>query len=308
MKHQEIQKDKAWSYVKRLYADNIQIIPTDVTLSFYTRGGTLLISDDSDGSVTIAADGTISYTLGATYTSLIDEYYKVVIDYIAGGASYSFSENYSVVAVPLVNNVRDEDLFVYCDELRNKILPKSGLTSDNGTTSTLVDKNLQNDYRDYLGGRGEVIVTDGNGDPEKVEFEITAFAKSTGTISFSPAASVVVGSGIRYIIRPSYKKYIEEAYDQFVWRDLRNKVPVAAGFVDSNVTHNLTVFKALELFCQSQVEVEGDKWDLRQARYERWYDRELSAFNHPYDGDEDGNINHGEQQNTADFSSARIEP
>lgn len=300
----EIQEGKDYTFEWKFYRDNLQIIPTSVTLTFYDSSGTELVTDTSGTAslITIAADGTITYTLDADYTTPDDPNYKVIIKYTYGGIEYEQAELYDVAVMPLTNNSRDEDLFVYLPELRTKIQEYRGQVASTGTTSAFVDNNLKADYRSFKGGRGELYLTA----TEKVLFEVTNFARSTGTISFTPTQTEAVASGLRFTLRSSYQDIIDEAYNQHVVRDIRNRIGLAAGYIDSNVTKNMTVFKALSIYCFGQVESENDKWDLRSKKFDALYSAELAKLEEPYDQNKDGNIDTSENIDRGFFSTGRM--
>jgi hypothetical protein len=274
-------------------------VPTSATLTFYSNGGSTI---QAVTTATISADGTITATLTGTNIPEVSVNNKVKIIYVYATVSYEQAELFDVVAQPIVNQVIDEDLFEYVKELRDKVFESTFMTSTAGTTNTLIADDLKVENRNLAGGRGEIFVSATDIYP----FEVLSFAKSTGTITFSPTKGALVASGLEFTIRPSYKSIIDIAFGDYVVPALRAKIGQASNIIDSFVVKNLTVFKALQIICFSNVEAENDKWDLRNKEFSTEYANAVIKFSEAYDSDKDGNISDDETENKIGFANIKM--
>ena len=286
----EIKKAQNYIFEYRFYRSNIQIVPTSATLTFYSNAGTVIQAATTG---TIASDGTITATLLAAKIPAVSVNNKVLVSYVYATVTNEVAELFDVVSQPIVNTVIDNDLFEHIKELRNRIYDTEDTTTGLGTTSTLICKNLSTDSRNLVGGRGELRISA----TSVFEFEITNFAKSTGTITFTPAAADVVAIGTGFVIRESFKGSIDSAFGDFVVPMLRAKIGIASNIIDSYVVKLLTVYKALQIICFSGVESVDDKWVIRAKFYGAQFADQLSRFNEAWDADEDGNISDDETDN-----------
>ena len=185
-------------------------------------------------------------------------------------------------------------------ELREKLFSNDGTTTAIGTINTFIDTNLQVDSRDWLGSRGEIFIDD------KIhEFKCTNYDKASGTITFNPAFTALIPVDTNYVIRLSYQVIIDKAFDRVI-KDIRAKVGIAAGYIDSNIIKDLIVFKTIEIISKGNIEAENDKWDLRKNDFKESYKTELSSFFEPYDKDGDGNISEAENRDRPAFNNVEL--
>ena len=296
--HQEIQVNKPYTFTWRFYANAIQSVPSAATVTITNKIGTT----KQTGAGTIATDGTVTYIFLAANNTSDDINFKVVVSYIVSGTTTEIAELFDVVLCPIINLTTDSDLYIYLPEIRRKIFEHTGETDSNGTLSTLQDDGLKSDDRDFTGGKVEIFVSD----TLVHDANITAYAKSTGIISFSPAYASTISLGLKYIVRESFTSLIDLAFDRFVRPDLRQRKQTLSGYIDSQIVKDLVTFKALALYCFQGIEVDNDKWSLRYKQFSEMYSTALEKFVHPYDDNEDGKIDDQEESNKTAFYSREI--
>jgi hypothetical protein len=290
----EIQKSQDYPFTWSFYDKNIQEVPTSGTIKVYKPGGSTLVDTTA---VSINTAGTISYTLLAANTGTVDYNYKIELTYTVDGVTSRPFYLFDIAETPLINTVRDEDLFQYVEELRDKVTPFQKETTSAGSTTTFVSTELSPLNIDFKGGDVELYITD----TLTHRAEITGWNKTTDTATFTPAYTATIASGTRFNIRASYQRFIDETYNQQVSRDIRNRIGLKARFIDTTATRNLTVFKALEMICFSKIEVEGDKWDIRHKRFDKEYSDEYAKLNEPVDYNDDGEISDDEDKSRPSF-------
>jgi hypothetical protein len=283
------------------YENDLQQIPTAATITIYNPAGTSLVST----TAAIATDGTISYSFSKTLNTNEGRNFRADLLYTIGGVQDGKSILFDVVKTPLINDVTDEDLFVYLPELRNKIKDTATQTTANGANNYLYAELLKNDGRQFAGGRVSIFFTTGRHDAK-----ITAFNQAAGMITFSPAAPAVVSSGVSITLRPSFQKFINTAFENHVIREIRNSVRqfqgTASQYIDSSVVHNLTIYKTLEIYCAAQIEVQSDKWDIRKGEMLENYKAGMASLAEPYDKDQDGVISDDEDYQRPNRSDIKI--
>jgi len=292
--HLEIEKAKDYTFTLSLYDYNIQSVPSACTATITDNGGTT----QSTGAATIATDGTMTYTFLAADNDSQADNFRVKWSATVSGAVTNYNQLFDVVLIPINNIVADEDIFIHCRELRERD-EHIYKTSAEGTTSTLISNRFDTDTRDWTGGYIEIYINDTTVHHAK----ITNYNASSNTITFTPAYSGNIATDINFKIRASYQDYIDEAFDNFVYRDVRNRVCKASGYLDDNVLRNLTVFKTLVIIAESEYEVIDDKWYIRYQDYQTKYDSELMTMNEPYDSDGSGNISDQENTERPQFTS-----
>jgi phage pi2 protein 07 len=298
--HREIQLDKDYTFEFRFYTNGIQLVPSAATVAIFNNSGGTVVAATA-GS--IDAEGTISYTFLAAANDEDDVNFKVEVKYTVSGVDHYYWELFDVAYTPLNNNVRDEDLYPYVGELRDKVFGKTTRTTSAGSTTTLVSERLKSDRRDWTGGFCEVFITN----TTVHEALITGYAKATGTVTFSPAYSTSIGTNLEVRLRSSYQTYIDEAFEEYVMQDVRGKVGMAAKYIDVNVVRKMTIFKALGIISGGKVEKEGDKWDLREKKYAKRYKTQYSKLsNEPADTDADGDISDTENAERPSYSNRNI--
>jgi hypothetical protein len=293
----EIQVDTDYMFTETIYSYSVAVIPVSASVVIYNNSGTSV----SSGSCTIdGTTGLISYLFSSTDNDTVGDNYKLALTYQIGSTEYIKSYLFDVAKNALVNDVVDSDLYTYLPALRKEIYEHSGTTDSTGTTTTLIDSALKAESREWVGGYVELVV--GSTLLYTREARIVSYANSTGTITFSPAMPSAVGANVMYSMRSSYQRYIDEAFD-YVIKAVRKRVPIAGKYIDSEAIRRLVIYKTLEIYCGSAIEIEGDKWNLQYDRFRSAYDSEYSSFNNAYDTDGDGNISDSENLERPSFLS-----
>jgi hypothetical protein len=298
----EIQKSLDFNFSWYFSRDNITITPASSLVEFFNSSGTVI---QASAAGTIAADGKVSKTLTAANIGTVERNYKVKITYTYNSETFIFYEIFDVVECPLVNNVRDEDLFVYIKELRDKVFTFSGKTTAAGNVggNTFIDEALKKPVDNFIGARAELYLTES--DVRKLE--IQSIDKTTGTATFLPALGSAVPLAARYVMRGNYSAQIKAAWEDFAIIAARDLTGIAAAFVDSNVFKNLTIFKALEIISGSYAEIAEDKWTAREKKFSDLYNKELTRLSSEMvDEDGDGSISASETTAGAGFSTCGV--
>jgi hypothetical protein len=293
---QEIEQSQDYTFTWSFYDNNIKLVPISGTIVVTKPGGDDLVSETA---VSIATDGTISYTLLAANTGTIDPNYKITLSYTVSGVTTRQFYLFDIVKTPIVNTVRDEDLFQYVEELRDKNSPFVVETTSAGTAVTFISTELIPLNVDFKGGDVEISIID----TDIHSAEITAWDKNTGTVTFSPAYSTAADmvAGLTVKVRGSYQRFIDEAYNEIVIRDVRNRIGHAARFIDTTIVRNLTMFKALEMISFSKVEEVDDKWFIRAKEFKLKYKEEYSKLQEAVDYNDDGEISTREDNSRPSF-------
>ena len=294
----EIRVDADHTFDLKIFTNNIQDVPTAVTCEIFDNSGKSLQS----GAGGVDADGTITFTFLAANNGQINCDFKILFNYTVNSVASQQASLFDVVTHPLVNNVSDEDLFARVEGLR-KVYEKQSRTTADGTTNTFIDDQLPIDRRQWRGGIGELFFKDPLSKINIVhQFGVTAYAKASGTITFTPAYSSAILAQTNYVIRETYSSQIEIAFKEVV-SNLRGKVGLAAGYIDSNVVSDLVVFKALAIICAGKVEVSEDKWDFRRKEFVNEFGDRFSRWFEAYDLTNDGNISDSELEAKPNFST-----
>jgi hypothetical protein len=297
--HQEIQVDIDHVFTFDIFDKNIQTVPASGTITIQNNSGTDVVAETA---VAVATDGTMSYTFSASDNDALDVNYKITLKWVESGTTKYKYFLFDVVRTPLVNEVRDDDLYPHIEELRTKIKPIVSQTTASGTTTTFKSTRLKADDRSFKGGYVEIYITN----TIVHEAIVTAHTAGDDTVTFSPAYTSSIASGLTYRIRPSYQQKIDEAFDNFVYREIRNKMGIAARYIDTQVTRNMVVFKTLAMICLQSIKEDGDRWSIRYNHFEQMYKDEYSRLKEPYDENGDGNISTTEDKDRPCYSTTSI--
>jgi hypothetical protein len=296
----EIQKSTEYTFEWSFFDMNIQEVPVSGTITIYKPGGsTELVSSTA---VAIETDGTIKYTLSADDAATVDRNYKIALTYQVGDVTKRPFYLFDIVETPLQNNVRDEDLFKYVGELRDKTFNQVIETTSAGTTTTFISTELSSLNQDFKGGNVEIYIDD----TTTHTAEITNYESDIYRCTFTPAYSSAISTALKILIRSSYQRYIDTAYNDIVHRDIRNRVPIKAGYIDTTVLDNMTIYKTLEIICFDRAEETDDKWDRRATRFKDMYNQEMTKLSEAYDYNEDGDIDQYEENNPPSFMNIGI--
>jgi hypothetical protein len=198
----EIQRNTSHTFEWSFYDYNIQEVPVSGTITIFNpHGSTELVSSTA---VAIETDGTIKYTLAAANTSTVDKNYKIALTYQVGDVVKRPFYLFDIVETPLENTIRDEDLFGYVSELRDKVFNRVIETTSAGTTTTFFSTELLPLNQEFKGGNVEIYIND----TTTHKAEITNWEKDNGRVTFTPAYTIPIGNTIKVLIRSSFQKDI----------------------------------------------------------------------------------------------------
>jgi len=285
----EVKVSTSYEFLFKFYTNGLQVVPASASAILLNSGGTEI----SSGACSIdVSSGDVTYTLSSSLNTELGENFRAEITYNEEGETKYYYELYTVVYTPLVSLCSDENLFAKLPELRNQSFDKVDRTTETGFINELRCLNLISDTREYEGGKLEIYISD----TETHSARVTSYEKTSGSCIFSPAYTSAIGDNVTFKIRPSFQFIIDDAWEQEVQRDIRNRIGVASRFIDSNIVTNLICYKALELYCLSQIEEEGDKWSIRELKYRKRYMGEFTALSEAVDTSNDGQINDTENK------------
>lgn len=295
--HIEIAKDIAYTFEREYFIKGIQQVPSSGTAIVYDNNG-----GEAQASTVLSIDaaGKMSFSFTAENNDKDDRNFKIKWSFVVTNTIIQY-QLFDVVINPLTNNITDKDLFDYLPDLNSDIKELFGETTSIGSTTTLVSTRLTADKRDWTGGFIEIYI-----DGSTVHYaRISTYA--SGTVTFTPAYSVAIASELKYRIRTSYQDFIDKAYEQHVWQDLRNKRQLASGYIDGSVVDNLIIFKTIEIISRGKKEILDDTWDLRYNDAKKEYNEQLQKLYEPYDTSEDGNVDNIENNERPNFTSIEVQ-
>jgi len=295
--HLEIKKDKDFIFTLSLVEYNIKTVPDTCTVSICNNSGTAV----SSGSATVSTDGTISYTFPEADNDTQDSNFSINWNAVTGSTINYYNNLFDVVLMPVNNLVNDADLFLHCNELRD-MSNRIYTTTSEGSTTTLISNRFDTDSVEWKGGSICIYIDDSTTHDAKV----TAYDDVSNTITFSPAYTSAIATNARFKIRSSYQRWIDEAFNNFVYRDIRNKLPYASGYLDDNALRNLTIYRTLVIIAGGEYNEEGDKWWLRLQSYTNGYNNELESLREPYDSNDDGSISDVEDDERPGFNTSTM--
>jgi len=288
----EIAVSADYTFKLKKYSRGIAIVPSSATYVVYNSSGTELQS----GTASIATDGEMSFVFLAANNGTKDKNFKIVWTY----DGVSEAQLFDVVTLPLVCTVQDEDLYTYLPFMRERIFTRSGEATSAGTTTTLIDSRMSVDERDYTGGYIELLSCDA------IPARVTSYSSTTGTITFSPALSTATATGDKYVVRESYKDQIDTAFVDYVVKDIRGRLGLAAGFIDGDTVKKMVIYKAIEIWARGMRENTDDRFDLVAKDFSHMYSLEFQSLTAPYDKNDDGDISDAEDKWRPNVASVRI--
>jgi len=268
-----------------VYADNRKVIPTSATLTVYKPGGTEKLLDAV--TMTVAADGLLSYALTAVLNADVGFNYRAEITYADAMGTHYATLFYDVVRSGLISVVVDEDVVTELPQLRALGWRVHG-TATGGSTTSIVDTNLATYDDDFFTGG---VATSLAKDETR---EITDFTASTGTVS-TAAFSAAIAVGEKYVLRRAFTKEIKRAFEKVRARLVRaGKNPDKV--LDPYDLREAHIFVAVAEICKGQVADSGEGsmwWDFWKD-YERQADTAFNGLSLKYDTTNDGYISGAE--------------
>jgi hypothetical protein len=300
----EILQSETYTLTVDVYEDDqpVALDASATKIQFQASGGSDLQAKTATG-VTVGAgeDGStanrISYTLTTTHTGTIDESNVFTFFAVRDGETQEHERRVilDIVKSRLYNVVREENLFEYAPGLRTERAEYVEGVADasGGSTSTLLDAQLQR-YADdeFNGGVIEFL----NGSDEGEERTVTDFARSTGTVTFSPVISAAP-DGDQYRLRRSWAHLIELAYEEVKWR-VRSRGNRPALIIDAGELFLPILYHSLQLCYEAISSARGESIDegasagdganwARAVQYKEKYDEAFNAIPFAYDTDDD---------------------
>lgn len=257
---------------------NRKEIPSVATIDIYD-GSTQLVSG---ASATIATDGTCSYTPGTTVTDDYEENLKAAWNLTIDGGVQKHIQLFDVVNFKLYPQITDEDLISECSQLQDGRYLHYG-TADSGTTTTLVDIELM-EYKDdhWKGGTLEIVDGTNSGSKEVV----SAFDRTTGTVTVSSAFGSAIDSTSKYVVRRTFQREIDRAWDDMMAMVLQKGYRPALIMNSEELTPSHIAF-ALSKVCRDLSIQQDDVWWARAEFYEERFNVLWNAMVFKYDSDED---------------------
>jgi hypothetical protein len=276
--------DTAENFQTFIWEDNQKIVPTSATLTVFKPGGsTELVSAQT---MTVGGDGLLSYSLTTTHNDTADENYKAIISYIVSGTTYSATLFYDVVRSKLHKVITDEDIVAELPQLKNNGWRVNG-TAESGSTTTIVDSNLNHHDDDYFtGGLAYSIDLDETR-------KITDFVGSTGTVTTEVFGTAI--STDQYVLTRSYTKEIQRAFEKI--EDLLVRAGRRPALVmDSYDLREVHIHYSVAEIVKGLVVEEGDTWSMFMNKYDALAYSMFKSLPLKYDESEDGVISEAEEK------------
>lgn len=275
---QQFLADTAGTFQTYVYENNRKIVPSSASLTIYEPGTSTVLIDAA--SMTIAADGLLSYALTTTHNADADENYKASITYVYNSVTYYLTLFYDVVNSKLSKVITDEDIVNELPQLKEQNWRVYG-TADSGSTTTIIDANLKRYEDDYFtGGLAYSITRDETR-------EITDFVSSTGTITTTAFSGAIATD--KYCITRSFSKEIQRAFEKI--EDLLTRNGQRAHLIlDPYDLREVHIYYSVAEICKGLATEPGTLW------WELWKDYESKAYamfksiNFKYDTTDDGII------------------
>ena len=275
---QQFLEDTADIFKTYIYENNRRIVPSSATLTVYKPGGDSILVDAQ--SMTVGADGLLSYSLTTAHNDAANENYKAVISYIYNSATWYLTFFYDVVKSKLSRVITDDDIINELPQLKDKGWRVHG-TADSGSTTTIVDAELKRYEDDYFTGGLAYSINKGE------TKEITDFASSTGTVTTTAFSSAIAAD--KYILTRPFSREIQRAFEKIEeFLNSAGKRPFL--ILDPYDLREVNIYYSVAEVCKG-LATEGDSlwWNL-------WKDYENKAYaifkgiNFKYDQSNDGYI------------------
>jgi len=257
----ELLVDNAFTFQVDAYEDDLPVTVTSATVTVEQPGGTDIVTS-ANATVAAGDDGSttnrVTYQLSAGNIDTLDTNYKAIFSVTISGAVYQHIILYDVVRTHLQNTVTESDLLQMSPALmfERSLFIEEG-TADSGSSTTLVDAQLQEYPDDFFNG-GEVSVLSGTNEGEVRE--VTDFARSTGTVTVGVAFPSAVDTTSVYRLRASWQSLLDRAFDQVKWR-VRSLDRRPALILDAGELHLPILYKALQFAHEAVSSLKGEGTD-----------------------------------------------
>jgi hypothetical protein len=280
---QEILADVGGTFKVYVYQDNLIAVPSAATMDVYKPGQTTKFLDGV--TVTVNADGMLSYALSADNNDIPDENYKVVVTFTLDGTDYDRVFFYDVVLSKLEMVITDDDLIRELPLLAKNGRSYAG-TSTAGSTTTMTDLALQQFIDNYWTGGMAYSATQDD------EREITDFDQATGVVTFNAFASDAGTDD--YILRRSFLREIENAFDK-IKKKIRDKGKRPFLVLDAADLYEPHVLLAVAEICKGlATDRDSIFWDLWKD-YQEQFENSFGSLTFKYDFSQDGFISGAEE-------------
>lgn len=283
MSRQKFITDIASTFQVYIVEDNQKVIPSSATITINKPNTTEdLITAQA---MSVGGDGLLSYALTAGNNDTVDKNYQAKIDYVVSGNTYYTTVYYDVINQPFQSMLSDDDLIKELPQIRDKGYRQFG-TANSGSTTTIVDLELQRFDDDYFtGGLAKSF------DREELR-EITDFVSSTGTITTTAFSGAIATD--KYMLIRSYTREIEQGLTKLKSM-IKAKGYNPEQFLDGEDLQLTHLYLSIAEVCKSfSTETESYWWDLWQV-YETKAVKLFDSINFKYDSSNDGVISGGEE-------------
>ena len=281
---QQFLADLAGTFQKTIYVDNVKLVPDSATITVTKPGVTTVLVDAQ--SMTIAADGLMSYSLTTTHNDVVDDNYKATIAYVVGVDTFYLNVFYDVVFSKLTNIINDDHLINELGILKDNGLKVNG-TATSGSSTTIVDLNLNIYPNDcFTGGLAYSITRDELRD-------VTDFVSSTGTITTTEFTGAIATDD--YILTRSFTLQIIRAFEKLE-NDLQQLGRRPQLIIDSEDVKELHIIMSVAEVCKSLMIDEESMWWSLWKEYEIKASKLFKSLNLKYDENEDGIIDEKEER------------
>lgn len=277
---QQFLEDIAGTFKTYVFDNNRKIVPTSATLTIYKPGSSDKVADGV--SMSVAADGLLSYELTTAHNDVAGEDYKAVIIYVYNTVTYpAFNLFYDVVKSKLVKVITDEDIINELPQLKDNGWKVRG-TATGGSATTIVDAGLKRCEDDYFtGGIAHNLTTD------EVR-EITDFVSSTGTVTITTATATAAGH--KYVLTRSFSKEIQRAFEK-IDDNLKRKGKRAHLVLDPYDLREAHIYYSVAEICKGLArDGAGTFWWEMWKDYEKKAEYAFNSMTFKYDATGDGLI------------------
>ena len=261
-----------------IYENNLKAVPDSASISIYRPAGGQLVSG---ASMTIGADGLLSFELTADDNLVPGLDYKAEVEYAIASKTHRAVLFYDVVRSRLAKVITDDDIFAELPQLRDRGWSVSG-TAESGSQTLIIDSRLKRFGDAYFtGGVAEC--------PAKAETrEIRDFDASTGTLTVE-AFSSAVAPGDKYLLTRPFSREIQRAFEK-IEDELKRLGKRPHLVLDSHDLREAHIYLSVAEACKGLAsENKGIWWELWKE-YEAKAGAAYSGLRLKYDYSGDGSI------------------
>lgn len=280
-------KDTADTFKVYIYENNRIATPQSAQISVYRPSGTALINS---ASMTIGADGLLSYAFLASDNAETGPDYKAVIAYALNGAVVSAVFFYDVVVSRPGIVITDEDLLSELPQLKDSGWRVFG-SAESGTSAAITDTELKRYADDYFVGG---LAYSAGKDETRA---ITSFNSSTGTVTTTPFSSAIT-AGEKYILTRSFGREITRAFEKIeeMLVQIGRRIDLV---IDPYDMRGLHIYSSVAEVCKGFISERDNLWWELWKEYEKKAVETFKKMNFKYDSSGDGFIAPSERATSA---------